>query len=538
MAPKDYLSGLPEELLLQICQYLDCLALAHLVRVSKHFHRIAFPELYHHLRLVRREGGEIMGFMYLLPVLWKMIQQPELASLVQSLTVVGRNVDDVLYKPKGQADEIMFGPLPLPRGFQNDPAYLAAIDHGKIFYCGQSHEFWTMMESESSETSAIALLLTRLPNLRRLELWLPPNIWLLNGAIFDPLNRQDPNSSVFACLEEITLTGAEVSGIDWPVFLRLPALRRIYALYIGSGAFKAEGREKIYSSVTDIHIRECCLSSNELALILGACRQLETFVYELVRREVEDMMGNVFERPEWINCILQALLTYSKGTLQNLCLTNRSMGPVFLCYNQFPHLSFLKLSAVLVFGERSTMFRDEDDPDRPWNAEEAKRIYVGMIGAFPLSLKRLHITECVEIIKRERPTSVFTDFILGVPLEGFLELNLIDAAPGDSNGDVPIPSVVMKRAARIADACVRRDFEFELTMHRYDYYDYRKASGRGWGMQDEVRWNCEGEDLSEPTAYYTWNSERGEVEQLTNKFQAERCRGLRNKRRRIEEVEL
>lgn len=65
--------------------------------------------------------------MYLLPVLWKMIQEPELAALVHSLAVHGRIFDDREYDTQGRADMALPHRLPLPKGFRDDPAYKAAI---------------------------------------------------------------------------------------------------------------------------------------------------------------------------------------------------------------------------------------------------------------------------------------------------------------------------------------------------------------------------------------------------------------------------
>lgn len=89
------LRGTSRELMLHIFHYLDRQALARIVRVSKQFHGIAIPKLYSHLRLVGMGPGSRSGVMYLLPVLWKVIQQPELAAVVQSVSILGRIFDDL-----------------------------------------------------------------------------------------------------------------------------------------------------------------------------------------------------------------------------------------------------------------------------------------------------------------------------------------------------------------------------------------------------------------------------------------------------------
>lgn len=255
-------------------------------------------------------------------------------------------------------------------------------------------------------------------------------------------------------------------------------------------------------------------------------------MYELGEREVEEKMAHQMESQEWIDCIEQALLRHTQGTLENLCLTYRcwelhefaTFGSVPLCLDQFSRLSFLKISAILVFGELCVMFQEEDDPDMPWDAEEAERIYDGMIGSLPPRLQRLHITECMQIIKRERPTSLLVAVIQAAPLEGFRELSLVDAGPEkDSNGDMLIPSEVLEHSTRIANVCVRRDFDFELALYRHDYYD-NWLTERGWGMEDEVGWNCEGEDPNVQTAYFKWNFKLREIKRRNSDFDAEEFR--------------
>lgn len=91
---KHCLEELPEEFLLQVFHYLDRQALAQIVRFSKQFLRLAIPELYSHLWLVGRETGSATGLTYLLPVLWEMIHQPELAASVHSVAVLERIFDD------------------------------------------------------------------------------------------------------------------------------------------------------------------------------------------------------------------------------------------------------------------------------------------------------------------------------------------------------------------------------------------------------------------------------------------------------------
>lgn len=243
-------------------------------------------------------------------------------------------------------------------------------------------------------------------------------------------------------------------------------------------------------------------------------------------------MAHDFGSQEWVDCIQQALLRHTQRTLENLCLTYRcwelhqfaTLGSVPLLFDQFSRLSFLKLSAILIFGEQHVMFQDGNDSDVPWDAEEAMRIYDCLLGVIPPRLQRLHLTEFMEIIKRERPTSLFADIVQAAPLQGFRELILMDTGPNkDSIEDVFMSSEALENATRIADACIRRDFEFELAMIRHNYYhDWLKE--RGWGMEGEVRWNCEGEDPSVQTAHFRWDFEFRKLVQVTSESDADQLR--------------
>lgn len=218
------------------------------------------------------------------------------------------------------------------------------------------------------------------------------------------------------------------------------------------------------------------------------------------------------ESQDWIAWIQDTLILHNQETLEELCLTYwcwelhifRNMGAVPLRLNEFSGLMFLKISAILVFGEQDLFCGDvPEEYASQWIADESKRIHAEMIGALPPNLQRLHITECMEILKRESPDSILARVIRDAPLEGLRELNLMEAYPkndsDDSNEEILIPSVAWEQATRIANACVRRDFDFELALYRQDYYD-NWLTERGWGMEDEVRCNCEGEDPSVRTA--------------------------------------
>jgi hypothetical protein len=506
------LESLSDELLLQITRYLDdSQSLARVALVSRQFYRIANPELYTNPCRIGR--GPTYGVRQLLPFTWLMIKSPDLASLVRSFSIRGCFGDDARLLSPSEFDNP--GRLPFPPSSSSDPDFSGAISDYK-FCDDEFEEFITLVENGSSEDAVITLLLTRLPNLRRLRLEVPPESVYLDGLFQDqalPIRLRPIGLPALARLEEVMIIGQ--AGIhasaSWAgACFNLPALQRVYCSNVGirfddpieyRSAF-----DKRSSSVTEIELRSCTLHHRDLDKLVRSCKQLKTFIYELSSEWQLDEMN-------WIRIVLNR----AKDDLQNLCLydawgkTSSDHTELFkpMHFSDFGNLRFMKISVWLLFGEQDLKGYEEDhiiatlDP----SSRPAESVKSRLINAMPPTLQRLHVSDCTELLKRDQANAIFAAFVRDASLLGFKELVLYD---------VPADRLFLDhwkvRANDISSAAVGRGFTFSLLLYPDLYFEEEADYDRGWGMEGDVRWGSErGKNADAETECFEWNFEKGRL---------------------------
>lgn len=81
----------------------------------------------------------------------------------------------------------------------------------------------------------------------------------------------------------------------------------------------------------------------------------------------------------------------------------------------------MKISTVLFFGEVDFLHgEDVYNPSAEWG-----QIQNRLISALPPKLRRLHISECVEMIIRDDAAALLAGVLQHAPLEGFEKLILM-----------------------------------------------------------------------------------------------------------------
>jgi hypothetical protein len=135
-----------------------------------------------------------------------------------------------------------------------------------------------------------------------------------------------------------------------------------------------------------------------------------------------------------------------------------------LQFDQFSNLTFLKISALLLFGEDDLMFGDEER-GREWTDAEGQRIQDSLISALPPNMQKFHVTECMQMIMLDNAAYLFARVVQDAPLERFHELHMIGAGYGDH-----LSSEYIDFAAPITSACMHRGINFKLIILPLNYY--------------------------------------------------------------------
>lgn len=222
---------------------------------------------------------------------------------------------------------------------------------------------WSMLISSQDPDAAAALLITILPNLQTLNIYVPwtghltqqlKKIHLSSAAA--SCNRSPPLHS-FSSLSELYIQGD--SQEDLTVFdmlatsMLIPSLRRLKGRSIKASDQSWPHKEGC-SGVTEISLDSCAIDSNSLSECLRAVRSLQLFDYTF---DIGQIYPPTYLEPRGI---VAALRKYASTTLVHLGLNmeaprayqNFDNGEPFLdSLRSFEKLETIRLDSVMLFKE-------------------------------------------------------------------------------------------------------------------------------------------------------------------------------------------
>lgn len=293
------LTNFPLEVIIEICWQLEAPQdRLNLVCCSRRFHKIFLPLLYQKLWV---EGDLLRPIVRLSDTLAK---NPSLAACVEAVhlsaweTEQGTHEADFENALRLHKQDLAINGADEPYDWSLDGSVrLDRIDYGPLYEQAQrvtrsteKADVWLDALQIGSGDAWIALLLTFLPNLRRLEAEFPcGSLWLhfvmrwatsrdvisLPAASFPPISEAYVDWSphdICICAEHVM-----------PFFL-LPSMRRFYASDLNGsvtgGDDELSSSTPIYgtSSVTHIEINGCNGKWN-LFKVIGSCKSLQSFKY-------------------------------------------------------------------------------------------------------------------------------------------------------------------------------------------------------------------------------------------------------------------
>ncbi|KAL5356016.1 hypothetical protein BJX96DRAFT_185501 [Aspergillus floccosus] len=293
------LSAFPLEVVIEICRQLESPQdRLNLVCCSRQFHKIFTPLLYQKLWV----GGDLLRPIVQLSE--SLAKNPSLAACVEAVHLSAWESQQGTHEADFEEALRLYKEYPAIDG-EDEPydwsldgsVRLDRIDYGPLYEQAQrvtrstdKADFWLDELQIGSGDAWIALLLTFLPNLRRLEAEFPfGSLWLhfvmrwaatrdvisLPATSFPPISEAYVDWSphdVCICAEHVM-----------PFFL-LPSMRRFYASdldgSVTGGDDELSRSTPMYgtSSVTHIEINGCN-GMWDLFKVIGSCKNLQTFKY-------------------------------------------------------------------------------------------------------------------------------------------------------------------------------------------------------------------------------------------------------------------
>ncbi|GES62217.1 hypothetical protein ATEIFO6365_0005019400 [Aspergillus terreus] len=297
------LSTFPQELVSEICGYLpDPQDRLNLVCCSRRFQKIFLPLLYRNLQ----SGGELRR--PITQLVSTLATKPALAACVQTLhlspweTYLGYNsvVEDALTLWKEglrihSEEEQDEDSEDSEDSDDDDNVHLKTFDYGplhdyakRVTCTDDEATFWMSEMKKGNADAWIALLLTLLPDLRRLDAEFPHgSIWphtVLGWAVTGRLG----STPAFSALSEVYVDwdseGTSVCAKHLMPFFLVPTLRKLHARNLQGGSwygFDAISRTKEISGTSYVaHIElDGCDGDVGLSQLMGACEDLRSFKY-------------------------------------------------------------------------------------------------------------------------------------------------------------------------------------------------------------------------------------------------------------------
>ncbi len=279
----------------------------------RYFHRLTIPYLYTDIRLIYH--GPWMRFPYLKPFSGHILSNPGLASYARNFALAGCwGTDDDL-----SDDEISEN--------VGHNAVIRAAVHKFSDSIDEEEEWMKDFTISSDENAYLCLLLPSLPNLERIDLFIPerPDKFTPYFAKImldripsrkQPFDIEPAFSSLTVMIDNGGTRMFDETLVLIPSFLRLPSLRELYCQkvdidHLGQMAGLSQ-LKTASSSLTHLEIRASSLSNEYLTNLLRACPKLRTFVYELGFQDSSFYKHSALE--------LRQALVSTEANLENLWL--------------------------------------------------------------------------------------------------------------------------------------------------------------------------------------------------------------------------
>ncbi|KAH6655197.1 hypothetical protein BKA67DRAFT_559779 [Truncatella angustata] len=454
MAPS--ISTLPPELLIRICDFMQSKRdIANFFRSSRQFYAVASPHLYRHVDLLSLPRF-IFGYQTrdvaqdIDALIAAVVRDPHLAGLVKHLNVRltdirhdrsqnGRSLSpeqQELVKallpdiPGSQARR--FSGTPPPCHVNDDGSgsewesaddsadedELEAYDPDKaipVFETEADRWIWLAQRSAAIRRNVIlTILLSRLPNLERLDLEMPALGWrtgFLDRVIQRSKtgNPESPDSSPFlANLRRMCFgyTAPDQRGECWIGAFVHPKLDSVYLHRLSGLGPSLSYLAPRMLNITHLELRDCRIAPPSLLRLLSSPKALKTFIY---------VVGEVQTRAEHYMPIsyksIRAALEKQKDSLEKIWLdyphdyqwdeaSNQHTSPMS-SFSTFNKLKYLRIAGTYIFG---FVWTNEVDEGR-------------LLRALPEQLETLHMTHADE----DEETLEGISFVLDAKKRGRLQ---------------------------------------------------------------------------------------------------------------------
>ncbi|KAK0101211.1 hypothetical protein ONS95_012807 [Cadophora gregata] len=382
MAPS--LEALSEELLVRIISLTPRHALHAVALTSRTLNRLATPALYSNIDLEGSNGAS--GTKFLIPLTYHLLKNTSLAAMVQTFAMrdmfSSEDEGDLVPLCEGRdSNSRKGGP-----DDQMDVDSLLMKAVADVEDAKEEEKLFKIVLEGSDEGLIIALLISKLPNLRRLQI--VGDMMDAQERILHFIQRISRRDTPFDKKPVLTkLTDVLISGWDekYPnppdmigAYMELPSIRRVHCYQLGNNEQDAVteslGTLGIATSpVEELELRGSQLYAADLDKILKSCRNLKTFIYEV---------GHAWA---WYTVRTSDIMDSMKAvekTLENLVLDHSEyIGDAAedidhlsaLSLAAFDKLRYLKISAMFLGGFK-------------------KEVKYDLGRTFPASLEELHVT--------------------------------------------------------------------------------------------------------------------------------------------------
>ncbi|KAH6711879.1 hypothetical protein BKA61DRAFT_611744 [Leptodontidium sp. MPI-SDFR-AT-0119] len=473
------LESLSEELLVRIVSFTERLSLPSLALASRTMNRLVIPELYASIDFNRASSDT--GVEFLIPLTYHLLNNPDLATLVRSLSirdVFGSVEDDLIPLDEGGDNDFRKG-WPSTADLKDIDALLRGavgdvedIEEGKA-------KLFNAVRDGSDEGSIIVILISKLPNLRSLDI-----VGGMTNAGRELLRffqrvakRKAPfdRNHVLTKLSDVLVSGWDEKYPNSPdllgAYLELPSIRRLHGYQMGNNdqtkVTEAMGALGTGSSpVEELELRASQLYGLDLDRVLKSCRNLKTFIYEVGHAwawyplRTSDIMNSMTAVEKTLENLV---LEHSEYVTDNAEDGEDSLTAVSLA--NFKELRCLNISALFLGG-----FKQNEKAD--------------LRSIFPASLETLHITHlgdptfCVPWIPSALQQAIeHKDLVF----PGLRKLTLQGAFLSHSYRLEEIKGLVHKA----------KELGIKTVILAGDGTGSRSwidSDERGWGIDEEVKW--------------------------------------------------
>lgn len=490
------LEALSEELLVRIVAFPERPSLHALALTSRTLNRLATPALYDSVDL--KGGNGDGGNKFLIPLTYHLLQNSDLASMVHSFSIrdvftceeddlipLGSEGEDTEYRKGWPADQEDVDSL-LER------AVADVVDTEK-----EQERLYDILREGSDEGLTIGILISKLPNLRRLDIigsMMSAEKRILSflqriakrEVPFDKKPVLTKLAEVLICVRYSSKTLHPPMSISnfmqgWDekypnspdmigAYMELPSMRRIHGYQLGNNdqdaVTESLGALGIGTSpVEEIELRETQLYAADLDKILKSCRNLKTFIYEVGHAwawytlRTSDIMNSM----KAVEKTLENLVFDHSEYVGDAAEGQDELGAVSLA--AFDKLRYLKISAMFLAG---------------WKQETK----FDLKQTFPTALEELHVTYvgdpiyCPAWVPKalqevmERKETVFP---------GLKKLTLQGALLNNADRLDAIKGLVQTSKEKGVETVILAD-------DAEDTRSWNEKGERGWGFGEEVEW--------------------------------------------------